>query len=170
VCPVVSDEVIPLITVVEGMTPVPHLFCTEEAEIHKRNGNAAASVQAGTDNFLGPFIFQMLALFSAAPLDHLGTLPVFDQVRLANGAALNDLEDVPMAACNADASLKGSAHGAGKRRVFIRESSQCEALYKSSKCMRDEGNGRFTPCEAFDSISCRRSVTFAWIAASFGMI
>jgi hypothetical protein len=25
----------------------------------------------------------------------------------------------------------------------------CEALYKSSKCMRDEGNGRFTPCEAF---------------------
>jgi hypothetical protein len=25
----------------------------------------------------------------------------------------------------------------------------CEALYKSSKCMRDEGNGRSTPCEAF---------------------
>jgi hypothetical protein len=25
----------------------------------------------------------------------------------------------------------------------------CDALYKSNKCMRDEGNGRFTPCEAF---------------------
>jgi hypothetical protein len=25
----------------------------------------------------------------------------------------------------------------------------CEALYKYAKCMRDEGNGRFTPCEAF---------------------
>jgi hypothetical protein len=24
----------------------------------------------------------------------------------------------------------------------------CEALYKSKKCMVDEGNGRFTPCEA----------------------
>jgi hypothetical protein len=24
----------------------------------------------------------------------------------------------------------------------------CEALYKSTKCMVDEGNGRFTPCEA----------------------
>jgi hypothetical protein len=24
----------------------------------------------------------------------------------------------------------------------------CEALYKSKKCMIDEGNGRFTPCEA----------------------
>jgi hypothetical protein len=24
----------------------------------------------------------------------------------------------------------------------------CQALYKSSKCMIDEGNGRFTPCEA----------------------
>jgi hypothetical protein len=25
----------------------------------------------------------------------------------------------------------------------------CEALYKYTKCMRDEGNGRFTPCDAF---------------------
>jgi hypothetical protein len=25
----------------------------------------------------------------------------------------------------------------------------CEALYKYAKCMREEGNGRFTPCEAF---------------------
>ena len=25
----------------------------------------------------------------------------------------------------------------------------CEALYKSKKCMIDEGNGRYTPCEAF---------------------
>ena len=24
----------------------------------------------------------------------------------------------------------------------------CEALYKSKKCMIDEGNGRYTPCEA----------------------
>jgi len=24
----------------------------------------------------------------------------------------------------------------------------CEALYKSKKCMVDEGNGRYTPCEA----------------------
>jgi hypothetical protein len=24
----------------------------------------------------------------------------------------------------------------------------CEALYKSTKCMVDEGNGRYTPCEA----------------------
>jgi hypothetical protein len=24
----------------------------------------------------------------------------------------------------------------------------CEALYKSNKCMIDEGNGRYTPCEA----------------------
>jgi len=24
----------------------------------------------------------------------------------------------------------------------------CEALYKSKKCMIDEGNGRHTPCEA----------------------
>ena len=24
----------------------------------------------------------------------------------------------------------------------------CEALYKSKKCMVDEGNGRHTPCEA----------------------
>jgi hypothetical protein len=24
----------------------------------------------------------------------------------------------------------------------------CEALYKSKKCMVDEGNGRLTPCEA----------------------
>ena len=25
----------------------------------------------------------------------------------------------------------------------------CEAFYKSKKCMVDEGNGRSTPCEAF---------------------
>jgi hypothetical protein len=24
----------------------------------------------------------------------------------------------------------------------------CEALYRSKKCMIDEGNGRYTPCEA----------------------
>jgi hypothetical protein len=24
----------------------------------------------------------------------------------------------------------------------------CEAFYKSKKCMIDEGNGRYTPCEA----------------------
>jgi hypothetical protein len=24
----------------------------------------------------------------------------------------------------------------------------CDALYRSKKCMIDEGNGRFTPCEA----------------------
>jgi len=24
----------------------------------------------------------------------------------------------------------------------------CDALYKSKRCMIDEGNGRFTPCEA----------------------
>ena len=24
----------------------------------------------------------------------------------------------------------------------------CDALYKSKKCMIDEGNGRYTPCEA----------------------
>jgi hypothetical protein len=24
----------------------------------------------------------------------------------------------------------------------------CEALYKSNRCMIDEGNGRYTPCEA----------------------
>jgi hypothetical protein len=24
----------------------------------------------------------------------------------------------------------------------------CEALYKSKKCMVNEGNGRYTPCEA----------------------
>ncbi len=24
----------------------------------------------------------------------------------------------------------------------------CEALYKSKRCMIDEGNGRYTPCEA----------------------
>jgi hypothetical protein len=24
----------------------------------------------------------------------------------------------------------------------------CEALYKSKKCMLDEGNGRYTPCQA----------------------
>jgi hypothetical protein len=24
----------------------------------------------------------------------------------------------------------------------------CEALYKSNKCMINEGNGRYTPCEA----------------------
>jgi hypothetical protein len=24
----------------------------------------------------------------------------------------------------------------------------CDALYKSKKCMVDEGNGRYTPCEA----------------------
>jgi hypothetical protein len=24
----------------------------------------------------------------------------------------------------------------------------CEALYKSKKCMVDEGNGRYTPCDA----------------------
>jgi hypothetical protein len=24
----------------------------------------------------------------------------------------------------------------------------CEALYKSKKCVIDEGNGRYTPCEA----------------------
>ena len=24
----------------------------------------------------------------------------------------------------------------------------CDALYKSKRCMIDEGNGRYTPCEA----------------------
>jgi hypothetical protein len=24
----------------------------------------------------------------------------------------------------------------------------CDALYRSKKCMIDEGNGRYTPCEA----------------------
>jgi hypothetical protein len=41
---------------------------------------------------------------------------------------------------------------AAPKRCMIDEGNgrytPCEALYKSKKCMIDEGNGRYTPCEA----------------------
>ena len=44
------------------------------------------------------------------------------------------------------------ASAAPRSRCMIDEGygryTPCEALYKSKKCMIDEGNGRYTPCEA----------------------